>query len=143
MSGPSTGQIPIREGLFTWPAHEPRLIASRCAQCGTVAFPSVSSCANPDCDGATVEETTLSRRGRLDAFTIMRYQPPPPWAGPESLLPMGQGFVELPEGISVAAVLTTADPEELVVGREMELVVGPLFEDEDGNEVVGYRFRPV
>jgi hypothetical protein len=59
------------------------------------------------------------------------------------MVPMGQGFVILPEGIAVAAVFTTADPAELTPGREMELVVDKLYDDEEGNEVMGYRFRPV
>ena len=32
-------QIPVAEGLFTWPADEPRLIAARCAGCGLIGFP--------------------------------------------------------------------------------------------------------
>lgn len=136
-------QIPIREGLFTWPSPEPHLIGSRCAACGTVSWPATATCANPHCPGGTVESIELSRRGRLDAYTIMRYQPPLPWRGPESLVPLGQGFVKLPEGIAVAAVFTTADPTELIPGREMELVVERLYQDEAGNEVMSYRFRPV
>lgn len=136
-------QVPIREGLFTWPSPEPRLLASRCTACGTVSWPSTATCANPNCRGEHIEQVELSRRGRLDAYTIMRYQPPLPWRGPQSMIPMGQGFVILPEGIAVAAVFTTADPAELIPGREMELVVDKLYDDEDGNEVMGYRFRPV
>lgn len=136
-------QVPIREGLFTWPSPEPRLLASRCTACGALSWPSTGTCANPHCRGGRIEQIELSRRGRLDSHTIMRYQPPPPWRGPQSMVPMGQGFVILPEGIAVAAVFTTADPAELTPGREMELVVDKLYDDEEGNEVMGYRFRPV
>jgi uncharacterized OB-fold protein len=136
-------QVPIREGLFSWPSAEPHLLASRCDACGTVSWPSTSTCANPHCRGGAIATIELSRRGRLDSYTIMRYQPPPPWRGPQSLVPLGQGFVTLPEGIAVAAVFTTADPAELTPGREMELVVERLYDDEEGNEVMSYRFRPV
>jgi len=136
-------QVPIREGLFTWPSPEPRLLASRCTACGAVSWPSTGTCPNPHCRDGRIEQIELSRRGRLDSYTIMRYQPPPPWRGPQSMVPMGQGFVTLPEGIAVAAVFTTADPAELTPGREMELVVDKLYDDEEGNEVMGYRFRPV
>ena len=27
-------QIPIAEGLFTWPSNDPRLIGSKCKKCG-------------------------------------------------------------------------------------------------------------
>lgn len=139
-----TKQVPIEEGLFTWPSDDPQLLASRCTACGSVAFPKVASCLDPDCHtDAEVEEIALSKRGKLDRWTIMRYQPPPPWKGPESMVPFGQGFVSLPEGVAVAAVLTSADPEDLVIGRDMELVIEKLYNDDDGNEVMSYRFRPV
>jgi uncharacterized OB-fold protein len=90
-----------------------------------------------------VEEIALGRKGRLDSFTVMYYQPPAPWKGPESMLPFGQGFVKMPSGIRVISVLDSADPKELKIGRDMELVVNKLFEDEEGNDVMGYKFKPV
>lgn len=137
-------QIPIREGLFTWPASEPRIIASKCNTCGSVAFPKIGTCRDPNCSSETgVEEITLSRTGKLDGYTIMEYQPPEPWPGPESMVPFGQGFVLMPEGVSICSVLASADPDELKVGRDMELVIFKLYEDEDGNEVMSYKFKPV
>lgn len=137
-------QVPIAEGLFTWPSDDPRLIASRCVACSSVAFPKVMNCRNPKCHSdAGIEEITLSKRGKLDRWTIMRYQPPPPWRGPESMVPFGQGFISLPEGVAVAAALTSADPDELVIGREMELVIDKLYDDDDGNNVMSYSFKPV
>ena len=37
-------QIPIAEGLFTWPADKPALLASRCKACGIANFPAAASC---------------------------------------------------------------------------------------------------
>ena len=137
-------QVPIRQGLFTWPSDKPELIGSKCKTCGSVAFPKVSGCRNPDCESdAGVEEITLGRKGKLDSFTVMHYQPPAPWQGSESMVPFGQGFVEMPCGIRVISVLTSNDPKELKIGRSMETVVEKFFEDEEGNDVMCYKFKPV
>ena len=37
----------------------------------------------------------------------------------------------------------TADPDELEIGMTFELVVDPLYVDDDGNEVVTFAFAPV
>ena len=136
-------QVPIRQGLFTWPSDKPELIGSKCKTCGSVAFPKVSGCRNPDCESdAGVDEITLGRKGKLDSFTVMHYQPPAPWQGSESMVPFGQGFVEMPCGIRVISVLTSNDPKELKIGRSMETVVEKFFEDEEGNDVMCYKFKP-
>jgi len=85
----------------------------------------------------------LSRRGTLYSFTVQRFKPPPPYKGPEPFVPYGVGMIELPEGLRVTAVLEEGDPARLQVGMEMELVVASLFEDAEGNEVLGYKFRSV
>jgi uncharacterized OB-fold protein len=33
--------------------------------------------------------------------------------------------------------------EDLKIGMEVEMVVDKLFEDEQGNEVMGWKFRPL
>ncbi len=58
-------------------------------------------------------------------------------------MPFGVGYVELPEGIRVEARLTENDPDELRIGMEMELVVEKFIDDEDGNELMTFAFRPV
>ena len=139
-------QIPIGEGIFTWPSNDPRIIGSKCTECGSIIFPKANSCNNPNCKGkgrAKVEEVTLSKRGKLHSYTIERYQPPWPWKGPETMLPYGFGWVEMPEGVAVLSVFTTADPKELKIGRTMEFVVEKLYEDKDGNDVMNYKFKPV
>jgi hypothetical protein len=36
-----------------------------------------------------------------------------------------------------------ADPEKIKVGMELDLEVYPLYMDENKNEVMAFRFRPV
>ena len=108
------GRVPVAEGLFTWPADEPQLIASRCTQCGIVTFPTQGSC--PRCGSTTMEEHLLARRGRLWAWTTQDFPPPaPPYAGPagDDFEPFGIGYVELGDEVRVEARLTIADPDAL------------------------------
>ena len=136
-------QVPVAEGLFTWPAEEPRLIGSRCRACGIITFPTQDSC--PRCAATEMEERLLAPQGRLWAWTTQDFPPPsPPYAGPtgKEFVPFGVGYVELPGEVKVETRLTTADPAELRDGMEMELVVVPFGTDGDGNEVVTFAFGP-
>ena len=45
--------------------------------------------------------------------------------------------------ISVEARLTENDPAKLEIGMEMELVSETFIEDEEGNELLTFAFRPV
>jgi uncharacterized OB-fold protein len=136
-------QVPVAEGLFTWPADKPQLIGSRCTKCGIVTFPSQASC--PRCGSTAMEEHLLPRRGTLWAWTTQDYPPPaPPYAGAtgDDFEPFGIGYVDLGGEVRVESRLTVADPDALHNGMEMELVVVPLRTDDDGNEVVTFAFRP-
>ena len=135
---------PVADGLFTWPADEPRLIGSRCTECGIITFPTQDSC--PRCATTAMEEHLLARRGTLWAWTTQDFPPPsPPYAGPtgDAFVPYGVGYVELPGEVKVETRLTEAGPDVLRLGMEMELVVVPFRIDDDGNEVVTFAFRPV
>ena len=135
-------QVPVAEGIFTWPAAEPQLIGSRCTQCGIVTFPAQDSC--PRCASTEMAEHLLARRGRLWAWTTQSFPPPPPYAGPsgKDFVPFGVGYVELGD-VKVEAHLTASDPAALEIGMEMELVVVPFRTADDGNEVMTFAFKGV
>lgn len=136
-------QVPVAEGLFTWPSDDPQLIGSRCTACGIVTFPTQESC--PRCASTAMEEHLLARRGRLWAWTTQSFPPPsPPYAGPTGadFVPFGVGYVELPGEVKVEARLTEADPAVLEQGMEMELAIVGFRTDDDGTEVVTFAFRP-
>jgi uncharacterized protein len=135
-------QVPVAENLFTWPADEPQLIGSRCTACGIVTFPAQGSC--PRCASTEMAEHLLARRGRLWAWTTQDFPPPsPPFSGPrgKEFVPFGVGYVDLGD-VKVETRLTEADPEQLEIGMQMELVVVP-FRADDTDEVVTFAFRPV
>jgi uncharacterized OB-fold protein len=138
-------QVPIHQGLFTWPSDEPRLLASRCTDCGNHMFPVQRDC--PRCSGSSAETVELPSRGTLWTWTVQNYPPKaPPYAGdvdPETFTPYGVGYVELDGKIRVESRLTISDPEALEIGMEMELVVDPLYRDENGDEVVTFAFAAV
>ena len=144
MSSPKN-QVPIAEGLFTWPAKAPQLIGSRCTGCSEVAFPKQSGC--PNCTSDSTEEVLLARRGTLWTWTIQHFPPPHPYLGDpddsDDFAPFGVGYIELPEGIRVESRLTLCDPEKLTIGMEMELVVEKFAQAEDGGEIMTFAFQPV
>ena len=92
-----------------------------------------------------MEDELLARRGRLWAWTTQSFPPPPPVrrAHRADFVPFGVGYVELPGEVKVETRLTESDPDVLVNGMEMELVIVPFRTDDDGNEVVTFAFQPV
>lgn len=137
----SVRQVDLGEGLFVRPqspSEEPRLLGSRCKSCGEVTFPKQRRCGN--CSSDAIEEITLSPMGKLYSFTNVNYPVPEGYKGP---VPYGVGMVELPDGVRVMAHLTESAPEKLVVGMDMALVIEKLFADDDGTEVIGFKFRPI
>lgn len=137
-------QVPVAEGVFTFPAESPQLIGSRCTNCDNHMFPTQSSC--PRCAGTETEEVLLSNTGTLWTWTVQGYPPKsPPYAGnadPKTFEPFGVGYVELPDQVRVESRLTIADPERLEIGMKMKMVLVPLRTDDDGNEVVTFAFAP-
>ena len=134
-------QIPIVEGLFTYPPDEPRIIGGRCKSCGTVFFPKGRPVHRPGCREREVEEILLSKKGKLTSYSWHHYQPPR--FRMEPFAPYGIGLVDLPEGIRVVGVLTGMKEEEAKIGMEVEMVAEGLYTDEEGNERLTWKFKPV
>ncbi|UVE95893.1 Zn-ribbon domain-containing OB-fold protein [Dietzia sp. B32] len=99
----------------------PRLRGSRCDHCSTVAFPASVSCQR--CGGAETTGIDLSTTGTVWTATIQRFPPKsPPYVPPAGgFTPFAVGYVELPEGVKVEALLDGTSPAELI-GSEVHLV---------------------
>jgi uncharacterized protein len=138
-------RVPAVEGWFTLDEEAPRLLGSRCTSCGTIAFPKASSfCGRPGCAGTAFDEAPLSRVGRVWSYTDARYRPPPPYipvSDPHE--PFAIAAVELADEriVVLGQVVPGVGVDELAVGAEMELVVEPLYSDEECDYLV-WKWRP-
>jgi uncharacterized OB-fold protein len=130
--------VPLREGLFripTGPGEKPTLIASRCPRCGEHFFPKRAICLA--CGQFGLEEAYLTGPGKIWTFTIARMTPP----GSLVEAPYVVAQVELPERVIVASVLSDCDVDSVRVDMPVELVLEKVKEDEEGNDVVAFKFR--
>jgi uncharacterized protein len=137
----SKPRVPAVEGWFAEPADgsPPHLIGSKCADCGTYVFPPRAGfCPNPVCDGATLEPTPLSRRGRIWSYTENRYAPPPPFVAADPFVPYAIAAVELEhEGlVIIGQVGHSIMAADLKVGMEMEVEIDVLCSTDEHDELV-------
>jgi uncharacterized protein len=134
-------RVPIEDGYFTVPddpADPPRLLGSRCTACGEHFFPRRHVCARCLAEGC--ENVLLGPRGRLWTWTYVHV---PLFAKKDARVDAyGVGQVDLPEGPRVQAILL-GGPDDFRIGIDMELDLETLRTDDDGREVVIFRFRPV
>lgn len=136
---PDRKRIPIRDGLLSMPLsplEDVHLLGSKCKHCGEVGLGEVSSCQN--CAGEDLEVIPLSQNGKLWTYTVIRNRPPGDFKG---TVPMGEGLVELPDGIRVKSPLG-GDVEKLEIGMDLKFTAYPLYENESGEEVIAFRFDP-
>ena len=136
-----SNQVPIHEGLFTWPAAKPQLLGSRCNQCAEATFP-----AQPDCRSCGSRETTiveLGDRGILWTWTIQTFMPKQPYRSdetPDTFRPYGVGYVEMPGGVRVETRLQANSPDQLQIGMAMQLDIIPFRTDENGDQKMTFSF---
>jgi uncharacterized OB-fold protein len=132
-------QIPVATDLFSMPGSPEgaRLLANKCPKCGEIYFPKETLCLR--CGNLELQDAALSKDGVLYTFTVIRQQPPI-YKGP---VPYAIGVIELPEKIRATCLLTQCDFTTLKIGMKMELVIERLHDDDQGNEVVCYKFKPV
>ncbi len=86
-----------------------------------------------------MEEVELSQRGKIDTFSVLHI------GAPGFAVPYIVAYVVLPEGPRIFSMVSGCEPSEksLEIGAEVELIVDKLRDDEQDNEVMGYKFRPV
>ena len=137
-TSPKAKKISINEKLFKLPesGKETFLVGVKCKNCGEVFFPIRSRCIN--CFGEDMEEVALSKKGKIYTYTIV-HNATPGYTGP---VPYAVGAIELPEGIVILSPLTQSDFSKLKVGMNVELVFEKLFTNEDGQDVISFKFKP-
>ena len=137
-------RVPAIDGWFTMD-DEPRLLGLRDPGSGSYFFPKdVAISRAPGYADAELEEVALSRTGRLWSYTTNHYQPPPPYESPDPFEPYTVVAVELQDErmVVLGQLAPGFDPAALEVGREMELVLDTLCED-DENEYIVWKWKPV
>jgi len=137
-----TEQVPFKEGVLTTPLsplEEVRLKGVRCRACGALAFGESKHCIN--CTSSDLEEHIVSKYGKVYSYTIIRHAPPPPYPQ-ETFKPFPAAWVELEDGLYILTELADCGLDEVKIDMPVELVVGKGWEDENGNDVIMYKFRP-
>ncbi|MFT4520124.1 MAG: putative OB-fold protein [Halioglobus sp.] len=138
-----SNQVPIAEGLFSWPSANPALLCSRCQDCGVASFPAAEFCLA--CSGQSVAVEELPSRGTLWTWTVQQFMPKTPYNSgetAETFKPYGVGYLELPGGLRVEGRLTENNPEKLHIGMEMDVVFAPYRTEDNGDEVINFFFKP-
>ena len=125
-------------GAFEMENDQPYLVGTKCAKCGAAFFPPRYICTYCLTDEG-VQKARLGNTGTLYSYTVINV------ASKEFNPPYAFGFVILePEKIRIPSVLTGFDlAQELKSGTKMQMVIEKLRNDEYGNEIVSYKFRPV
>jgi len=137
----SKKRIPVASGLFVEAPEGPRLVGSRCRTCKTPYFPKSAVCHNPDCKASRIEDALFGPIGTLWSVAVQDYPPPPPAKFDKPYQPYAMGVVDLDDGLRVLGRMTTDDPRSVQVGARVELVIDALCHDEEGNEIVSWKFK--
>ena len=143
--GEAKPRNPAIEGWFTMDADDPRLLGTRCTDCGTYFFPKEEvACRNPRCAGTDFDEVPLSARGKLWSFTNNCYAAPAPFIAPDPFVPYAIAAVELAEErmVVLGQMVAGTEVSDLKAGMEVELVLEKLYED-DASEYMVWRWKPV
>ena len=133
--------ITVGEGLFHMPESpqdKPYLVGSKCSNCGYVCFPAEKVC--PSC----VRDDTVSEMHMGGKSTLLRYTVAQ--RGPSGFpVPYIQSYVKLDEGPIIYSLIAGVEQKEGVLkpGQKMVMVIEKIRTDPSGNDIVGYKFKPV
>jgi len=127
----------LKDGVIIFPENgEPYIAGSRCKKCKKLHFPSRPLCTV--CYSEELESTPLAQEGSIYSMTLVNL-------GVKGFkTPYILAWVDLDESRLAAQI--DWDPEkigELRHGQKVRVVISVLRVDNDGKEVVGYKFRPV
>ncbi len=125
---------PIENGLFKEGPEGGTLCGGKCTSCGHVFFPPAKLCL--ECGHEELAEVELSRQGTLYSYTI-GHMPSSHFDPPYAV-----GEIDLPDGVRVFAPLVMVENTPFEVGMDVDLIIEKLWEEE-GKEVIGYKFKPL
>jgi hypothetical protein len=113
-------------------AKEDRLVAPKCADCGTFRLPPTPFC--PQCQSENVEWPELSGRATVYSFSVVHGFPGLPD------ITLVAAVLDLPDapGARLVTNVVDVDPAEVEIGTEVEVLFSPIA---DGWKIP--LFRPV
>jgi len=127
------------------PSH-PRLIGTKCGNCGSIFFPRETvRCRNPRCGHSELADVELSPKGKLWSFTGAEYQPPAPYVprhDPFQSFAIAAVVLEAEKITILGQVVEGVKVADLKIGEEMELVLDTLLEDAE-TETIVWKWKPV
>ena len=136
--------IPIREEFWTTPSNqdeEIQLIGSKCTACGELFFPKKAKGWCVHCNKSTLKDITLSSKGKIATFSVVMQQPGGGFYKGE--VPYAYGCVDLPDGIRIETLLTADNLDQLEAGMDVGLVIEKFCEDDKGNDILTFKFKPL
>ena len=133
-------RIPVHPGLWRECSDGPegvQLLGMRCPECEEIDFPKKPRCLC--CQNEDVEEYPLKNEGTVTACSVVTRKPEKFYRGP---VPFALGYVELADELRVWTPLISSDPEVFEPGMPVELTLQDLYQNDDGDTVVGFGFTP-
>lgn len=118
------------------------LVGKECEKCGVLFFPARPICKK--CGSSKLQDHKLEGQGVIKTFTIIRT----PIAGDDVLekiiceIPYALAIVQLSEGPCLTAQIVDCEADEVVIGKNVEVVFRKVFESgRKGAICYGYKFR--
>ena len=135
-------QVPLKKGLWSDPDADGNvfLLASKCKNCGELFFPTKQGTICTNCQNEEFETVNLSPTGKIFTFSVVQVRPPEFYKGE---VPYALARIELPDGILIDSLVADCDFDQLNVGMEMELMIDKLYTNEEGKDVMTYKFKPL
>jgi uncharacterized OB-fold protein len=105
---------------FWQAAKQERLVAPKCAACGTFRLPPTPFC--PECQSTGVDWTELSGRATVFSFSVVHGFPGLPDI---TLVP---AVLDLPDapGARLVSNVVDVEPEKVEIGMELEVLFSPI-----------------
>lgn len=121
------------------PGEKAYLSGVKCNSCGAVYFGKRMACGK--CFAVeNFDEIRFGDRGTLRAFTIV-FQ-----TAPGIEVPFIAAVVDLPEGTACRCNIGGVEPDgekvAALLGKELEMYTEKVKTDQEGNDVIAFKFRP-
>jgi uncharacterized OB-fold protein len=113
------------------------LIGSYCEKCGRSFFPKRKICPNCRRNGKIVDKN-FSGNGKIYSYTVI-YSPA---SGFQEKVPYIVAIIKLDNGPMLIGHIVDANPKDVQIGKEVEVVFRRWFDEEGGGLIhYGYAFK--